>query len=98
MWLYSPASSRVPQQNVTYSVSPTPFEENQNITLTFNGSSINEATWGVTNNALYLWAWSFDTNNQNNHNSPTNGIWKNGSRMATTSFMECDENASEYPL
>ena len=28
----------------------------------------------------------------------TNGIWKNGSRMVTASFMECDEDASEYVL
>ncbi|MEZ4803560.1 MAG: alpha-amylase family glycosyl hydrolase [Gelidibacter sp.] len=63
------------QQTVTYSVSPTSFEETDNITLTFNGSSINEATWGVSGNALYLWAWSFDVNNQNIMDCPTNGTW-----------------------
>ncbi|WP_027125970.1 alpha-amylase family glycosyl hydrolase [Gelidibacter mesophilus] len=82
------------QQNVTYSVSPTPFEENQNITLTFNGSSINEATWGVTNNALYLWAWSFDTNNQNNHNSPTNGIWKNSNEANKLTYNSGNDTYS----
>ena len=44
------------QQTVTYSINPAVFEETQSITITINGSSINEATWGVTNNALYLWA------------------------------------------
>lgn len=67
------------QQTITYSVSPTAFEENQSITLTFNGSSINEATWGVTGNALYLWAWSFDINDQNIVECPTNGTWTNSS-------------------
>ena len=53
------------QQTITYSVSPTSFEENQSITVTINGSSINEATWGVAGNALYLWSWSFDSNDIN---------------------------------
>jgi glycosidase len=63
------------QQTVTYTVAPTAFEENQSITLTFNGSSINEATWAVAGNALYLWAWSFDSNDQNSIDCPTNGTW-----------------------
>jgi 1,4-alpha-glucan branching enzyme len=63
------------QQTVTYTVAPSSFEETDMITLTFNGNSINEATWGVTGNALYLWAWSFDVNNQNIMDCPTNGAW-----------------------
>ncbi|RXJ49907.1 alpha-amylase family glycosyl hydrolase [Gelidibacter gilvus] len=65
------------QQNVTYNYSPYGFSEDDTISITFNGNSINEDTWGVTGNALYLWAWSFDLNNQNIQNSPTNGIWEN---------------------
>ncbi len=65
------------QQNVSYTVSPPAFNENELVTLTFNGSSINEAAWGVTENTLYLWAWSFDLNNQNIKNSLTNGVWEN---------------------
>lgn len=67
------------QQTVTYTVSPSTFEETDNITLTFNGSSINEATWGVSGNALYLWSWSFDVNNQNIMDCPTNGTWTSSS-------------------
>ena len=63
------------QQNVTYSVSPSPFEENQNITITFNGNSINEATWGIANNELYLWSWSYNLNLSNQQDAPTNGSW-----------------------
>lgn len=62
-------------QNVTASVTPTSFEETTSITITFSGSSINEATWGVTGNALYLWAWSFDLNDLNGTDCPTNGTW-----------------------
>jgi 1,4-alpha-glucan branching enzyme len=62
-------------QNVTANVSPTSFEETTSITITFSGSSINEATWGVTGNALYLWAWSFDLNDLNTLDCPTNGSW-----------------------
>ena len=63
------------QQTVTYNVAPIPFEETNSITITFNGSSINEATWGVTNNALYLWSWSYDLNLSNLQDCPTNGTW-----------------------
>jgi 1,4-alpha-glucan branching enzyme len=62
-------------QNVTATVTPTSFEETTSITITFSGSSINEATWGVTGNALYLWAWSFDLNDINGTDCPTNGTW-----------------------
>jgi 1,4-alpha-glucan branching enzyme len=63
------------QQTVSYSISPSTFEENQSITVTFQGSSINEGTWGVVGNALYLWAWSYDLNDANSLDCPTNGTW-----------------------
>ena len=52
------------QQTVTYTISPSTFEDNTSITITINGSSVNEATWGSGNN-LYLWSWSFDSNDLN---------------------------------
>ena len=63
------------QQQVTHSIAPATFEEATSITITVNGSSINEATWGVTGNALYIWAWSYDINDTNERDCPTNGIW-----------------------
>ena len=63
------------QQTVTSSIAPTVFEENQQITVTINGSSVNESAWGITNNALYMWAWSFDVNNANIIDCPSNGAW-----------------------
>ena len=62
------------QQTVTYSINPSTFEDNQSITITINGNSINESTWASGNN-LYLWAWSFDTNDINILDCPTNGTW-----------------------
>ncbi|MGC1632700.1 MAG: alpha-amylase family glycosyl hydrolase [Gelidibacter sp.] len=82
------------QQGVTYNVSPSPFEENQSITITFNGSSINEATWGITGNALYLWAWSFDLNNQNTQNSPTNGDWENSNEANKLTYNSGNDTYS----
>lgn len=63
------------QQNITHTISPSTFEETTPITITVNGSSINEATWGITNNALYYWGWSLDTNYENSQDCPTNGSW-----------------------
>jgi 1,4-alpha-glucan branching enzyme len=63
------------QQTVTYSVNPATFEETTSITITINGSSVGESAWGVTGNALYLWAWSYDINDANIVDCPTNGAW-----------------------
>jgi len=62
-------------QNITPTVSPNPFERNQQITITVQGSQINESTWGVTGNALYLWAWMQDANGNALGDCPTNGTW-----------------------
>jgi len=63
-------------QNVTYSVSPTTFEENNAITITINGSNFNEAAWGIAaTHELYLWAWAFDTNDTTPKGTPDNGDW-----------------------
>jgi hypothetical protein len=63
------------QQTVTYSINPATFEETTSITITINGSSVDEAAWGVTGNALYLWAWAFDTNDTTQKGTPLNGTW-----------------------
>ncbi len=63
------------QQTVTHTIAPATFEETTSITITVNGSDINEATWGVTGNALYIWAWSYDINDTNERDCPTNGTW-----------------------
>ena len=68
-------------QTITYSVSPTAFEENQSITITVNGTSVNETSWGITGNALYLWTWSYDINDVNIIDSPTNGAWTSSNEV-----------------
>ncbi|MEO7977798.1 alpha-amylase family glycosyl hydrolase [Flavobacterium sp.] len=64
------------QQNVTYSVSPATFEEDNAVTITINGNSINETTWGIAaTHELYLWAWALDTNDTTPKGTPNNGDW-----------------------
>ncbi|PIF69397.1 alpha-amylase family glycosyl hydrolase [Flavobacterium sp. 2] len=63
------------QQTVTYSINPPTFEDTTSITITINGNSINESAWSVTGNALYLWSWSYDVNDANQLDSPSNGSW-----------------------
>jgi 1,4-alpha-glucan branching enzyme len=63
-------------QQATYSVSPATFDETTSITITINGSSINETTWGITDHSLYLWAWAFDTNDTTQKGTPNNGTWE----------------------
>ncbi len=60
-------------QNATFSISPSTFNEGTEITITV--SNVNPATWGVSD--IYLWAWSFDVNDLNTMDSPTNGTWTN---------------------
>lgn len=62
-------------QTITYSINPPTFEDTTPITITVNGSSINEGTWSVTGNALYLWSWSYDINDTAQADSPSNGSW-----------------------
>lgn len=60
-------------QNVTITVTPSSFDQNEQITITV--SNVNTSLWDV--NAIYLWAWSYDLNDQNEINSPNNGTWEN---------------------
>ncbi len=79
------------QQTATYSVSPAAFEENTSITITINGSSINESTWGVTGNVLYLWAWAFDLNGVNQKGSPPNGDWNNSNEVTKFTYNAAND-------
>lgn len=64
------------QQTVTYSINPPTFEDTTPITITINGNSINETSWGIAaTHALYLWSWSYDVNDANQMDSSSNGSW-----------------------
>ena len=83
------------QQTITYSVSPSVFEEDDTITITFQGSSIDEAAWGVNGNALYLWSWSYDTNLSNLQDCPTNGDWTNSNEANKLTY---DNGTDTYSI
>ncbi|PBI93646.1 Malto-oligosyltrehalose trehalohydrolase [Flavobacterium sp. ACN2] len=63
------------QQTVSFSINPPTFEDATSITISIAGTSVNEDTWGITDNALYLWSWSYDVNDANQADSPSNGSW-----------------------
>ncbi len=71
IFLSSFAFSQV--QNANFSVSPETFEEDEEITITVSG--VNPSIWGVSD--IYLWAWSFDINDDNIMDAPNNGSWTN---------------------
>lgn len=73
--LFVSLGSIAQQQTVTHSINPSTFEETTSITITINGNSINESTWGVTGNALYLWAWAYALDDTTNKGTPNNGDW-----------------------
>ena len=63
------------QQTVTSTISPATFNDDESVTITFNGNSIDETAWGIANHSLYLWAWSYDSSDANPLDCPTNGTW-----------------------
>ncbi len=82
------------QQNVTVSVSPEVFNESDVVTLTFNGNSIDESAWGISANALYLWSWSFDLNDTNIMDCPTNGQWTNSNEANKLTYNSSTDKYS----
>ncbi|KMQ63389.1 alpha-amylase [Chryseobacterium sp. BLS98] len=66
---------------INYTIAPNPFNETDVITLTVPGDQIDETAWGVSNNAVYIWSWSLDTNYQNSQDCPTNGSWNNSNEL-----------------
>jgi len=83
------------QQTVVYEIDPCTFSENETVTLTFDGASIDESAWGITNNQLFIWAWSFDTNDQNIQDCPTNGQWTNSNNANMLSY---NSSSDEYSI
>lgn len=74
-------------QTVTYSINPSTFEDTSSITITINGTSINETSWGINGtNALYLWSWSYDVNDTNQSDSPSNGTWTSSNEASKFTY------------
>ena len=61
------------QESVVFSASPATFNESDAVTITV--SNVNPSAWGVSD--IYLWSWSYDINDLNSQDSPTNGSWTN---------------------
>ena len=66
------------EQNVTFTITPGSFDEDEMITITVTG--LNRSTWSLTADdvndplsGVYLWMWRVDGSGQ--QDSPTNGQW-----------------------
>lgn len=81
------------QQNANFTVSPTAFNEDDEITITVSGVDL--STWGVTE--LYLWAWYYDLNDDFVGNSPNNGDWTDSSN-ATSPQVFNDNGDGTYSI
>ncbi len=79
---------------INYTISPNPFNETDAITLTVPGDQIDEAAWGITNNSVYIWSWSFDTNYQNSQDCPTNGSWNNSNDLNKLNYNAATDTYS----
>ena len=67
-------------QDATFSISPTPFNEDEEITITV--SDVDPTIWnaGEPDN-IYLWAWYYDQSGTQAGDSPTNGDWTDSSNI-----------------
>ena len=62
------------QSNVSWSVEPNPFNENEKISVKIKG--LDPSKWST--NDIYLWTWFFDSSdNEVNSNVNWNGQWNN---------------------
>ena len=83
----------VAQQNVTYSVNPPTFDETDAITITF---TVNETGFQVgSSHALYLWAWSIDSNNVS-ADCPTNGTWDASNPANKLTYVSSSGSTGTY--
>lgn len=81
------------QQTTTYSVNPAIFDETDAITVTF---TVDETAFGVaSSHALYLWAWSTDSNNSQS-DGPTNGTWSASNPVNKLTYVSSSGSAGTY--
>ena len=81
------------QQTATYSVNPAIFDETDAITVTF---TVDETAFGVaSSHALYLWAWSSDSNNVQS-DVPTNGTWTASNPVNKLTYVSSSGSAGTY--
>lgn len=91
--LMLPVFSVAQQQDITYVVNPPTFNETEAITVTF---TVNEAAFGVaSSHALYLWAWSFDSNNTQ-ADCLTNGTWPASNAANKLTYVSSSGTTGTY--
>ena len=73
LFLFSTWNYAQVQQGTFFTVTPTTFDEDEEITITVSG--VNPSVWGVSD--VYLWAWYLNPNDTFGGDSPTNGTWTN---------------------
>ncbi|WP_148869835.1 alpha-amylase family glycosyl hydrolase [Tenacibaculum adriaticum] len=71
------------QETLTFSINPSTFNEDEEITITF--SDFTASVWGTE--TLYLWSWSFDTNDLNSMDAANNGQWTNSSSATNPQIL-----------
>lgn len=79
---------------INYTITPSPFDETDVITLTIPGDQIDESAWGATNHSIYIWSWSFDTNYQNSQDCPTNGSWNDSNDLNKLNYNSAADTYS----
>ncbi|MDR6406393.1 MULTISPECIES: alpha-amylase family glycosyl hydrolase [Chryseobacterium] len=79
---------------ISYTITPNPFNETDAITLAVPGNQIDESAWGVSNNAVYIWSWSLDANYQNSQDCPTNGSWNNSNELNKLNYNSATDTYS----
>ncbi len=81
-------------QDVSYTFNPNAFNEDESVTITIAGSSLNEALWGVTDNSIYLWSWLLDENDSFLSNSPNNGTWTSSNEASKFTYNNTSDTYS----
>ena len=79
---------------INYTITPSPFNETDAVTLTVPGDQIDESAWGISNHEVYMWTWSFDTNYQNSQDCPTNGSWNNSNELNKLNYNTASDTYS----
>ena len=77
---------------ISYTITPNPFNETDQITLTIPGDQIDESAWGVNNNAIFIWSWSLDANYANSQNCPSNGSWDNSDDLNKLNYNSATDS------
>ncbi|MCB9202378.1 MAG: T9SS type A sorting domain-containing protein [Flavobacteriales bacterium] len=87
LFLFASVVILAQEQTITPTITPTPFEVGESITITVDGSEINETLWGgAPGMDLYLWGWMQDINGNALPGGPDNGTWVASSASSVMTY------------